>query len=206
MAVFAARISLRGGTKPGVYESTLSGRLRGCETLARRTENHFSHLPVPRDPLDGEPNYPLPTSAIGALPTFGREVPTKLMFILASHISSSTVSRSSRLCPGRGTLHFKRLHRQAGQRKAICEELWQRATWRYGFGLSGIGPPYPSSLKRWQEVGKRRTGEYGLPQVTSPKATGREDPPTNLDVRDLPDEVTVNVSRAGAYASELLPV
>ena len=42
-----------------------------------------------------------------------------LMFILANHISSSMVSRSSRLCPGRGTLHFKRLHRQAGQLRAI---------------------------------------------------------------------------------------
>jgi hypothetical protein len=69
------------------------------------------------------------------------------MFILASHISSSTVSRSSRLCPGRGTLDFKRLHRQAGQLNAISDELWQRGTWLYGFAFSDIGPPLPSSLK-----------------------------------------------------------
>jgi hypothetical protein len=99
------------------------------------------HFPVPPDPLDGEPNYPLPTSALGTLRALRREVPTKLMFILASHISSSTVSRCSRLCPGRGTLHFKRLHRQAGQLNAISDELWQRGTWLYGFGFSGIGPP-----------------------------------------------------------------
>jgi hypothetical protein len=99
------------------------------------------HFPLPRDPLAGEPDYPLPTSALGILRALRREVPTKLMFILASHISSSTVSRSSRLCPGRGPLHFKRLHRHAGQLNAICDELWQRGTWLYGFGLSGIGPP-----------------------------------------------------------------
>jgi hypothetical protein len=35
--------------------------------------------------------------------------------------------------------------------------------------------------KRWQEAVQRRTAEYGLPWVTSPKATGKEDPPTNVD-------------------------
>src|SRR6202041_1458258 len=41
----------------------------------------------------------------------------------------------------------------------------------------------------------RRTAEYGLPQLASPKATAKEDPPTKVDVRDIPGEVTVNVSR-----------
>jgi hypothetical protein len=38
---FRRRIFLPGMTKPGAYESTLSGRLRGRETLDRQIENHY---------------------------------------------------------------------------------------------------------------------------------------------------------------------
>jgi len=81
-------------------------------------------------------NYPfslLRFSALTTVPGSGQ-----LIFISASHFSSDGVSRSSKPCPGRGALHFSKLHRQAGQVKAICEELWQDGICPYGFDLSGI--------------------------------------------------------------------